>query len=720
MEDTSAVNELLQHASQLSDTSQDNIFVIPQNWISSLQNVDYTIENASSCDAEVTNVQGATSAENLQSQCQSSVKLDVQNLQCSTCEKTFKSLMSLNYHIKRMHSNLVPVNAEECKYLCGKCGKMYTSMVHLKEHDEAVHLKKLHKCKFCKSTFKWKTNLYAHQRTHNTGYRPRKLNINRKCKQCSLEFASNKLFDRHMHEIHGSTFKCKFCQKQFGLKHVYEQHRMTTHRNLVNKFECDVCKRRYASENILHNHMELEGHSPTVALEDKTTGVIKNVYKCKLCETDDTVYETNKAFRDHLQNAHRAKMQQIPNFNGTKKCRYCFKTFENWCLYREHVKTHSGKKERKCDHCDYKCFYPSDLRKHIATHTGETPYKCTFCGERFKSISSQRSHEHRHTKKYSHTCDICQKGFYKRHDFESHMHNHNQEWKFECNFCKKMYPTKQSLERHKKDVHSNSNTYSCVTCGDAFPTEELFKEHNKIHCNDIICVVCRKSFKNQEEIEDHKSLAHVKNCLERLKMDYVCTLCSVKCDSTESFALHCLHHLNTSPFHCVNCKLQLTERKWFTKHMEVKHQVELRMTSEEVQREVVAKIELEKMVAFRMVKDDTGSEMESARDKSLSKSMPKSSKTLAQKFLKKSTQKAAEPAQDINEFEQDNVEWSEETIGSESGLDPSMRDTTDLEDGGDELIEDTALSGPGSDQSDDTDSAAESSQESSKTTKKKV
>ena len=61
-----------------------------------------------------------------------------------------------------------------------------------------------------------------------------------------------------------------------------------------------------------------------------------------------------------------------------------------------------GKKQNKCNQCDYANSRPSHLRIHLKIHSGEKSNKCNQCGY----TSSQASNLKTHSKTHSALCSL--------------------------------------------------------------------------------------------------------------------------------------------------------------------------------------------------------------------------------------------------------------------------------------------------------------------------
>lgn len=133
---------------------------------------------------------------------------------CNICQKSFRQKTELNLHMNNHMSNSqfrCPIcshdraSQEDLEahmsrhnnkegYQCSTCGRKFKKLCHLKEHDDAVHLKlRPFICTHnnCGKAFGARKTLYTHQRTH-TGERPFNCNI------CSKQFSSKASLSRHL------------------------------------------------------------------------------------------------------------------------------------------------------------------------------------------------------------------------------------------------------------------------------------------------------------------------------------------------------------------------------------------------------------------------------------------------------------------------------------------------------------------------------------------
>jgi len=114
--------------------------------------------------------------------------------QCQTCGKSYTSSSKLGSHVLRNHVADRPRN-----HHCTICSAVFMTIVHLKQHQEAMHLKlKPHKCPFCDRAFNGKGTLKRHVYIH-TGEKPYK------CTLCDAAFNQSQLLSAHMKKIHSNV-----------------------------------------------------------------------------------------------------------------------------------------------------------------------------------------------------------------------------------------------------------------------------------------------------------------------------------------------------------------------------------------------------------------------------------------------------------------------------------------------------------------------------------
>ena len=202
------------------------------------------------------------------------------NIKCEQCNRNFYDHISLDKHMKLMHSTYtidkLVKNSKE-KYSCSICSATFAYAVNVKKHFWLTHsvtggdlrLKgvqgvpvsipvptkedKLNekyedmKCSICgKYSTNWKA-LQLHMLAH--------ANKNPyKCESCGKGFRDDQKLKRHM-VVHTKekNFECSFCGKRFGLKQNMKVHEKI-HRGQGKK--CEYCPRTFTNNKILNNHYE--------------------------------------------------------------------------------------------------------------------------------------------------------------------------------------------------------------------------------------------------------------------------------------------------------------------------------------------------------------------------------------------------------------------------------------------------------------------------------
>ena len=126
----------------------------------------------------------------------------------STCGRASASRRTLLNHEK-----ICKTCRRAVKYRCGKCGKLFSSITYLKQHEMVHSDVRDFKSGLCDKSFKFKGHLKQHGLVHSK-------ERNFKCGICDKAFAQ--VGNRNVHElIHlgVKNYKCVKCDKPFA--HYY-------------------------------------------------------------------------------------------------------------------------------------------------------------------------------------------------------------------------------------------------------------------------------------------------------------------------------------------------------------------------------------------------------------------------------------------------------------------------------------------------------------------
>ena len=133
-------------------------------------------------------------------------KMNIKDLTCEQCDKTFKYKQGLENHVKFVHDNIREFKCEFCDYEA-HTGKS------LNEHTNAVHLKQKYKCTICPKEYAYKHALAAHMRNrHDPNFK------GHPCDKCEFLGQTQNILQHHKEKAHKSekkVYQCENCDKSY-------------------------------------------------------------------------------------------------------------------------------------------------------------------------------------------------------------------------------------------------------------------------------------------------------------------------------------------------------------------------------------------------------------------------------------------------------------------------------------------------------------------------
>jgi uncharacterized Zn-finger protein len=251
-------------------------------------------------------------------------------------------------------------------------------------------------CQLCSKTFKKKSLLQNHLNYH----------ANRRdytCPRCSKNFVEGKGLLRHCRNVHDfpeselnemkEKLKAQQLEKQKRLKSENKKEKASPKQ----KFQCDVCLKKYLSIKYLQEHKILQhlGSAPftcpicnrgflnlTLLATHKLYHTNQRNFVCSFCSK---TFVERKSFNNHLRKTHQLSEKEVQeqrteqNESGKDYlCEICSKSFQSLQLLGNHMKYHQGVKSQKCPLCPSSFIESRGLNNHLRrTHnlTEEEIYK---------------------------------------------------------------------------------------------------------------------------------------------------------------------------------------------------------------------------------------------------------------------------------------------------------------------------------------------------------
>ncbi|XP_052212794.1 transcription factor hamlet-like isoform X2 [Dreissena polymorpha] len=318
----------------------------------------------------------------------------------------------------------------------------------------------------------------AHQHSNKRNKVERGKNKQQKnwCVECSVQFASKYLFQKHNMTSHNikSAYTCEFCSKQFIKKSHWHEHVSAVHCNDRN-FLCPLCEHTYKTARALKRHQKESHRFMTTELQDDNEQ-----------NTDTPSVLTNKSLT----------------------CSECQQEFPSHAKLLQHnMKQHIKSFKHMCDSCGKRFLRKSHLLEHVRTvHCETRDFHCTLCDIKYKSARGLKRHE-----KESHRV-VCTEIKDENNETRVSMTVVKiKKGSLTCSECLKDFPSRAELLQHNAEQHSESYKHLCDTCGKRFLRRTHLKDHVAsvhIYGAEIHCQLCGKSYKAMSSLRRHLRDSH--------------------------------------------------------------------------------------------------------------------------------------------------------------------------------------------------------------------
>lgn len=170
-----------------------------------------------------------------------------------------------NYQDDKTTRNKKPSELQNLTHTCEYCYNSFRSLATLNRHIKKIHIKKkvqklskkgknkgfeTQKCEFCGIFFATRASLKQHLNTHKTDKIFKCDNA-----MCEKSFVAESRLKRHRREVHeGKTEKkCGFCGKKFSRGDILKVHIYTIHED-HRDFKCEYCDKSFKQRSSLNGH----------------------------------------------------------------------------------------------------------------------------------------------------------------------------------------------------------------------------------------------------------------------------------------------------------------------------------------------------------------------------------------------------------------------------------------------------------------------------------
>lgn len=514
-------------------------------------------------------------------------------LTCKECGLTFQHRSSFikhrNEHKEKeeplLTPKIEPETVEEGHFQCAECGRIFSTVDKLRDHNCCNVIEKPYHCPLCRQDFQFKVSITKHMTGHSQECMFR-------CQECSQTFPDTVALRQHQ-RCHTALkpYKCPECGMVFKHYSVMEDHRRK-HTDNTRSHLCNICGKTFKYSSLLHQHQYLHtGQKPFRCPEcGKKFAFAQNMKAHCRQHRLHQIHSSNKqlsqsapgpvpaqeAFsRPGKENAH-----QSGEPKRAFKCPLCPQTFSAPANLRAHMLIHEAEYENQerttkpstdipqvwdkghpCPHCP--CVYrdESSLNTHLlSSHKSVAQYlenmaappKKQFTFSNADNVQGKLKGDGVSVKSYK--CPECGKTFRHRSVLELHMRIHSKDKPYQCKVCGKGFRFSSYLQQHLI-IHTGKKPYKCPDCGRDFAFLQNMRTHQKLHQEKPFrCTSCSKGYSDETQLKHHM-LSHNGD------KPHKCELCNKSFGLAYLLRDHMNTHTGERPHRCDECHKSFS---WFS------------------------------------------------------------------------------------------------------------------------------------------------------------
>ncbi|XP_030033833.2 zinc finger protein 16 isoform X3 [Manduca sexta] len=464
------------------------------------------------------------------------------NLKCLSCEQTFKYFRQLVSHMNRMH----PSNC----FACSECGQSFNKKRDLDHHARVQH-RKSYTCIKCSETFTTNSELQHHRKNSHVST----------CNICYKTFSSDSKRLSHMKRDHKTDgAECGFCHKVMTTNQGFLRHAaQCTARDVLNK--CDTIivddDRRQSVKEIRNDIACVLNFSTALPFK-----YFMNKFRCFYCSKDftkcDELKEHTSVEHPHcditiksMKLRNRYEGMQIKVDTSSLSCKVCLESINDLETLFEHlIAEHKTRFDKSVG--DYMQEF-----KLI-----EENFACPYCGEVYRYFGLLLRHVSGTHTDNKFICTYCGKSFRTNPNLRAHVFSwHNSMARHKCDYCGLVFTTNNNLKVHLGRAHG-SKVVQCTECEEKFTTHYWMRRHMlNAHGSGHKCSYCDKSYLKNSAMVNHVRRFHLK------EKNVECSVCSERFFDAQRLKIHMVKHVGERNFHCDVCGKKFLWKKNLRGHM---------------------------------------------------------------------------------------------------------------------------------------------------------
>ncbi|XP_048485637.1 zinc finger protein 569 isoform X2 [Plutella xylostella] len=514
------------------------------------------------------------------------IKLDVSDISCEICNEQFPNLDEILMHLVFKHQleydrdvDLLFTAYKLSDLTCLACGESFKIFKDLAAHVNKNHPQSTLVCDQCSKSFTKKRDLKIHMKNFHKdgGYR---------CDECGEEFHSNWKLITHNEAKHFHT--CNVCMKKFSSQQKKTKHIEVEHLS-EEVLTCGFCNKSYTTKKSFLTHT-IKCTTSKEAEEEPTA------------KSPATEYKVKKIRNNIACIVNMSTALPFKYFMNRFRCFYCPKDFVESDDMKEHCVMehpvcdikHRSMRLRglhniyiklditslTCKVCfesmpdldtlvnhlitEHKAAYDKTVDNRIqAFRLMKDNYPCPYCPQKepFRYFGQVLKHMNKVHSNNNLICMFCGTSFRTDSHLRSHISRHHRQEGHKCNDCDMEFPTKLRLVTHMAKIHG-TNLVKCPECPEKFPsTYERQKHLISAHNCGSTCKYCGRMFTRNSFMHDHIRRTH----LREKKVE--CTICNMRFFDNVMLKMHMVKHVGDRNFHCDICGKKFLWKKNLRGHM---------------------------------------------------------------------------------------------------------------------------------------------------------